>query len=69
MVDFFIILCQEWFINTFPALNFLYNEYKIKAGGAAMENNLLVNIGEQRFDRLMEQGRFYVDKTGFIKEW
>jgi hypothetical protein len=29
----------------------------------------LVNIGEQRFDRLIEQERFYIDKTNFIKEW
>lgn len=29
----------------------------------------IVNMGVQRFDRLREQGFFYVDKTGLIKEW
>lgn len=28
-----------------------------------------VAIGEQDFSRLIENGYFYVDKTGFIKEW
>jgi len=28
-----------------------------------------VNIGEQRFDRLIEQKKFYIDKTDFIREW
>ena len=34
-----------------------------------MDSKRLVNIGEQRFDRLIEQERFYIDKTNFIKEW
>jgi len=34
-----------------------------------MARGLVVNIGEQRFDRLIEENRFYVDKTGFIREW
>lgn len=34
-----------------------------------MNCNTLVNIGEQRFDRLIGEGRFYIDKTGFIREW
>lgn len=32
-----------------------------------MNSRTTVNIGEQRFDRLREEGRFYIDKTGFIK--
>ena len=34
-----------------------------------MDSNTIVNIGAQRFDRLREEGFFYVDKTRFIKEW
>lgn len=34
-----------------------------------MDSKTLVNIGIQRFDRLIEQGRFYIDKTDFIREW
>lgn len=34
-----------------------------------MDSNTLVNMGEQRFDRLIEQNKFYIDKTGFIREW
>lgn len=34
-----------------------------------MGGKLNVNIGVQRFDRIREQGTFYVDKTGLIKEW
>lgn len=34
-----------------------------------MAQKPVVNIGEQRFDRLIEQNRFYIDKTGFIREW
>jgi len=34
-----------------------------------MGSRVLVNIGEQRFDRLMEQDKFYIDKTEFIREW
>lgn len=29
----------------------------------------IVNIGEQRFDKLRGENRFYIDKTGFIREW
>jgi len=38
-------------------------------GGVDMDSNTIVNIGEQQFDRIREQGAFYIDKTGFIKEW
>lgn len=34
-----------------------------------MDGNIFVNIGTQRFDRLREQGAFYIDKTDFIREW
>lgn len=34
-----------------------------------MESNILVNIGEQRFDRIRERNSFYIDKTDFIREW
>lgn len=34
-----------------------------------MDSNTLVNIGVQRYDRLIEQNQFYIDKTAFIKEW
>ncbi len=34
-----------------------------------MSNHIAVNIGEQRFDKLIEEHKFYIDKTGFIKEW
>lgn len=34
-----------------------------------MGGNIFVNIGTQRFDRLREQGAFYIDKTDFIREW
>ncbi len=34
-----------------------------------MNNKIVVNIGEQRFDRVIEENRFYIDKTGFIREW
>ena len=29
----------------------------------------IVSIGNQGFDRLREEGSFYIDKTYFIKEW
>ena len=29
----------------------------------------IVNIGVQRFDKLRGENRFYIDKTGFIREW
>lgn len=34
-----------------------------------MDSRRVVNLGEQRFDRLIEENKFYIDKTGFIKEW
>ena len=34
-----------------------------------MNGKHVVNIGIQRFDKLREQGAFYIDKTDFIKEW
>lgn len=34
-----------------------------------MDINTFVNIGIQRYDRLREQDQFYIDKTGFIREW
>ena len=38
-------------------------------GGADLERRMIVNIGEQRFDKMIEEHKFYIDKTGFIKEW
>ena len=34
-----------------------------------MNRNILVNLGEQRFDRLREEKKLYIDKTDFIREW
>ena len=34
-----------------------------------MDSSTIVNIGAQQFDKIREQGAFYLDKTGFIKEW
>ena len=34
-----------------------------------MDRNIVVNLGEQRFDRLIEENKFYIDKTEFIREW
>ncbi len=34
-----------------------------------MNSSTVVSIGEQRFDILREENRFYVDKTDFIREW
>lgn len=34
-----------------------------------MDCSTVVNIGAQKFDRIREQDAFYIDKTGFIKEW
>jgi len=34
-----------------------------------MDSTTLINIGEQRFDRLIEENKFYIDKTAFIREW
>ncbi len=41
----------------------------INAGRCHMDNKTIVNIGAQKFDRVREQGTFYIDKTGLIKEW
>ena len=27
-----------------------------------MDRNIVVNLGEQRFDRLIEENKFYIDK-------
>ena len=29
----------------------------------------VVGIGKQRFDKIVENNCFYIDKTMFIKEW
>ena len=34
-----------------------------------MNKKPVVNIGIQRFDKLRQQGSFYIDKTDFIREW
>jgi len=34
-----------------------------------MGSGVSVNIGVQRFDKIREQGAFYIDKTDFIREW
>ncbi len=34
-----------------------------------MNRKPVVNIGEQRFYKLIEEQRFYIDKTDFIREW
>ncbi len=34
-----------------------------------MNRKPVVNIGEQRFYKLIEEERFYIDKTDFIREW
>lgn len=34
-----------------------------------MVQKTAVNLGIQRFDRLIEENKFYIDKTVFIKEW
>ncbi len=33
-----------------------------------MVTGKVVNIGAQRFDRLIEENKFYIDKTGFIMD-
>ena len=40
-----------------------------KKRGVDMDRNTTVNLGEQRFDRIREENRFYIDKTDFIREW
>lgn len=34
-----------------------------------MEKKILVNVGEQRFDKMREEKKLYIDKTDFIREW
>ncbi len=34
-----------------------------------MNHNTVINIGAQKFDTLRERNSFYIDKTGFIREW
>ena len=34
-----------------------------------MNRKPVVNIGEQRFNKLIEENKFYIDKTDFIREW
>ncbi len=34
-----------------------------------MNSRTIVNIGVQNFDKLRERDSFYIDKTGFIREW
>lgn len=34
-----------------------------------MDGRPVVNLGVQRFDKLIEENKFYIDKTEFIKEW
>ena len=34
-----------------------------------MGSRTIVNVGEQRFYKLIEENRFYIDKTDFIREW
>ncbi|MDE7477141.1 MAG: ATP-binding protein [Lachnospiraceae bacterium] len=34
-----------------------------------MDKKTVVNLGVQRFDKVIEENNFYIDKTGFIKEW
>ena len=34
-----------------------------------MDNNTIVNMGAQQFDKIREGNTFYIDKTGLIKEW
>ncbi len=34
-----------------------------------MNGKPVVNIGEQRFNKLIEENKFYIDKTDFVREW
>ncbi len=34
-----------------------------------MGSRVVVNLGVQQFDKVIEEKKFYIDKTGFIKEW
>jgi hypothetical protein len=49
----------------------VYNDNKVidLFGGESMERNHLVNIGEQRFEKIRERKAFYIDKSNFIREW
>ena len=49
----------------------MYNDNKVidLFGGESMERNHLVNIGEQRFEKIRERKAFYIDKSNFIREW
>lgn len=40
-----------------------------KRVGVDMNGGTVVSIGAQQFDKLREEDRFYIDKTGFIREW
>ena len=41
----------------------------VYCGGVDMDRKPVVNIGEQRFHKLIEENKFYIDKTDFIREW
>lgn len=34
-----------------------------------MDKKTVVNLGVQQFDKVIEEDKFYIDKTGFITEW
>ena len=34
-----------------------------------MNRKPVVNIGEQGFNKMIEENKFYIDKTDFIREW
>ena len=42
-------------------------EYVRQSGGVQMPK--VIGIGKQRYDRIIENNLFYIDKTMFIKEW
>lgn len=42
---------------------------RIYGGGIGMGTKKTVNLGEQQFERFIEENKFYVDKTDFIREW
>ena len=44
----------------------MYNNGKWQVCGD-MNDKTVIYIGEQRFDRLIGENRFYIEKTGFIK--
>lgn len=52
--------------------NFIvYNVNRVIAllGGESVGSNILVSIGEQRFEKIRERKAFYIDKSDFIREW